>query len=58
VLFTVYDYSGKLIERQVVKGVEGPNVIMYNTSTISSGIYYIKLESNQHAFTTPFVVKN
>jgi hypothetical protein len=58
VLFTVYDYSGKLIERQVVKGVKGPNVIMYNTSTISSGIYYIKLESNQHAFTTPFVVKN
>ena len=58
VLFTVYDYSGKLIERKVVKGVEGPNVIMYNTSTMSSGIYYIKLESNQYTFTTPFVIKN
>ena len=58
VLLSVFDYSGKQVFSQVVKAISGPNLVMYSTANLASGMYYLKLGSAENTFTAPFMVKH
>ena len=42
----IYDFSGKLIQSNVLNGLQGKNLVQYSTETLSNGMYSVKIGSS------------
>ncbi len=57
VSFQIQDVTGKITQSQVVKAKTGSNLVMLDTSNLSSGIYFVNMQLNNTQKTIQFVVK-
>jgi len=57
VSFQIQDITGKITHTQTVKAITGSNLVLLDTSILSSGIYFINLRMNSEQKTIQFVVK-
>ena len=53
----IQDVTGKLIQAQVVKAKTGSNLVLLDTSTLTSGVYFVNIQLNNIQKTIQFVVK-
>ena len=57
ILLQIQDVSGKIAQTQILKAKMGSNLVMLDTSMLSSGIYFVNLKMNSVQKTIQFVVK-
>ncbi len=57
VSFQIQDVTGKINQSFLVKAKTGSNLVMLDTSTLSSGIYFVNMQLNNTQKTIQFVVK-
>jgi len=53
----VQDLSGKIVQLTSVQGAEGANLVMMNTSTLATGLYFLKIQVGAIQKTIQFIVK-
>jgi PKD repeat protein len=53
----IQDITGKIVNDQFVKAAVGSNLVLLDASTLSSGIYFLKIQAGNAIKTTQFVVK-
>ena len=54
---TIIDLSGKKIQKHLIKGKEGKNLVMMNTQELAAGMYQLVISSSAGQKTLPFIVK-
>jgi hypothetical protein len=54
---SIYDLSGKALQKHLVKGKEGKNLVMMTTDQLAAGMYQLVLTSSNGQKTLPFMVK-
>jgi PKD repeat protein len=54
---TIIDLSGKKIQKHLIKGKEGKNLVMMNTQELAAGMYQVLISSSAGQKTLPFIVK-
>jgi len=54
---SIVDLSGKKIQKHVVKGKEGKNVVMMNTQELAAGMYQLVISGASGQKSLPFIVK-
>jgi PKD repeat protein len=54
---TVQDVTGKIAQSATVNGTAGSNLVLMNTSTLASGMYFLKVQVGGSQKTIQFVVK-
>ena len=55
--FQVLDITGKIIQNNVVNAVQGSNLVLLDTQIFAAGSYFLKIMSDDHFKTLPFVIK-
>jgi hypothetical protein len=55
--FQVMDITGKIIQNNVVNAVQGSNLVLLDTRVFAAGSYFLKIMSDDHFKTLPFVIK-
>ena len=55
--FQVLDITGKIIQNNVVNAVQGSNLVLLDTQIFAAGSYFLKVISDDHFKTLPFVIK-
>lgn len=55
--FSVHDMVGKTLHERVVRGVPGPNRLLFDASELNSGIYLYTVKSNGQSVTKRMIVK-
>ena len=55
--FQVLDITGKIIQNNVVNAVQGSNLVLLDTRIFAAGSYFLKIMSDDHFKTLPFVIK-
>ena len=55
--FQVLDITGKIIQNNVVNAVQGSNLVLLDTRIFAAGSYFLKIMSEDHFKTLPFVIK-
>jgi len=55
--FQVLDITGKIIQNNVVNAVQGSNLVLLDTQIFAAGSYFLKIMSEDHFKTLPFVIK-
>jgi len=55
--FQVLDITGKIIQNNVVNAVQGANLVLLDTQIFAAGSYFLKIMSDDHFKTLPFVIK-
>ena len=55
--FQVLDITGKIIQNNVVNAVQGSNLVLLDTRIFAAGSYFLKIISDDHFKTLPFVIK-
>ena len=55
--FQVLDITGKIIQNNVVNAVQGSNLVLLDTQIFAAGSYFLKIISDDHFKTLPFVIK-
>ena len=53
----IQDVTGKIVNDQFVKAVAGSNLVLLDATTLSSGIYFLKIQAGNAIKTSQFVVK-
>ena len=53
----IYDISGKPAQNQLIKAIEGSNLVQLNVEALSKGLYFINISSGESNQTLQFVVK-
>ena len=54
---SMIDFSGKVIQKHLVKAKEGKNLVMMNTQELAGGMYQLVIVSSNGQKTLPFIVK-
>jgi hypothetical protein len=54
---SVTDVTGKVIERHLIHGKAGANLVALNTNTYANGVYFVNLASGNANQTLQFVIK-
>lgn len=57
VKFVITDLSGKISQQNYFKANEGSNLVMFNTNTLSAGMYFLTIGTGSLSKTVQFVVK-
>ena len=57
VLIKIQDIVGKTEQSQTIKAIEGSNMVLLNTQTLSSGIYFLNIQIGNSSKTVQFIVK-
>jgi hypothetical protein len=57
VVLSVQDITGKVAQTNLVKAIAGSNLVMLNTESLSSGMYFLKIQTGSSQNTLQFVVK-
>ena len=55
--FQVLDITGKIIQNNLVNAVQGSNLVLLDTQIFAAGSYFLKIISDDHFKTLPFVIK-
>jgi PKD repeat protein len=55
--FQVLDITGKIIQNNLVYAVQGSNLVLLDTRIFAAGSYFLKIMSDDHFKTLPFVIK-
>jgi PKD repeat protein len=55
--FQVLDITGKIIQNNLVNAVQGSNLVLLDTQIFAAGSYFLKIMSDDHFKTLPFVIK-
>jgi hypothetical protein len=55
--FEILDLTGKKLDNQVINGNSGENIVVFNTSNLSSGMYLLNAISANGSKTIQFVKK-
>jgi hypothetical protein len=55
--FTLHSLTGQLLHKEIISSLQGDNQLEYNTSGLSSGIYFYSLTYNNQRLTRKMVVK-
>jgi hypothetical protein len=55
--FQVMDLTGKIIQNNLVNAVQGSNLVLLDTRVFAAGSYFLKIMSDDHFKTLPFVIK-
>jgi len=55
--FIITDLSGKVSQEHSFKANEGSNLVMFDTNSLSAGMYFLKIASGTSSKTMQFVVK-
>jgi PKD repeat protein len=55
--FQVLDITGKIIQNNLVYAVQGSNLVLLDTQIFAAGSYFLKIMSDDHFKTLPFVIK-
>ena len=55
--FQVLDITGKIIQNNLVYAVQGSNLVLLYTQIFAAGSYFLKIMSDDHFKTLPFVIK-
>ncbi len=55
--FQVMDITGKIIQNNQVNAVQGSNLVLLDTRVFAAGSYFLKIMSDDHFKTLPFVIK-
>ena len=53
----IYDISGKSAQKQLIKAIEGSNLVLLNVENLSKGLYFVNISSGESSETLQFVVK-
>jgi PKD repeat protein len=53
----IYDISGKSAQKQLIKAIEGSNLVLLNVEDLSKGLYFVNISSGESNETLQFVVK-
>lgn len=54
---SIIDLSGKKIQKHLVKGKEGKNLVMMNTQELAAGVYQLVISGSAGQKSLPFIVK-
>jgi PKD repeat protein len=57
VTLKIQDVSGKIAQTELIKANEGSNLVVLNTEKLSSGLYFLNVQSGSTQKTMQFVVK-
>jgi PKD repeat protein len=57
VMVTIQDVSGKITQRNVINANEGSNLVLMNTQSLASGIYFLEVKTSGARQVLQFVVK-
>ena len=57
VFIKIQDVVGKTEQSQTIKAIEGSNMVLLNTQSLSSGIYFLNIQIGNSSKTIQFIVK-
>ncbi len=57
VIIQIQDVTGKVLQNNLVNANEGDNLVFINTSDLSAGVYFMKLNTNGVQKTIQFIIK-
>ncbi len=57
VVLTMQDITGKSLKRNIIKASSGENLVITETTGLSAGIYFLKVQAGNSVQTRQFVVK-
>jgi len=57
VVILIQDLTGKMIQRQLINAEAGSNLVVLNTHYLSSGVYFMNIETNGSKEVRQFIVK-
>jgi PKD repeat protein len=57
VYLSIEDLSGKTLQTQKINGINGSNLVLLNTQTLTSGMYLLKTQIGNIQKVSPFIVK-
>ena len=57
VLIKIQDIVGKTEQSQTIKAIEGSNLVLLDTQSLSSGIYFLNIQIGNSSKTVQFIVK-
>lgn len=55
--FQVLDITGKIIQNNQINAAQGTNLVLLDTQKFAAGSYFLKVMSDDHFKTLPFVIK-
>ena len=55
--FVISDLSGKITQQHSFKASEGSNLVMFDTNSLSAGMYFLTIGTSTSSKTMQFVVK-
>ena len=56
VLFEITDYTGKILDNQLIQANEGDNLVLFDTSKYAAGVYLLNIKQENARKTIQFIV--
>ena len=57
VLIKIQDIVGKTEQTQTIKAIEGSNMVLLDTQSLKSGIYFLNIQIGNSSKTVQFIIK-